>query len=105
MSETKKKRNMVRCPICGSPVVIKTSWTQFNPGRRFYCCSKRGSNHGIIDWYDPPMCNRAVQIIPGLLRNMNESQAIVAENRGTIRRLKMMLVFSWVFVLILYVFK
>jgi hypothetical protein len=51
------------------------------------------------------MCNRAVQIIPGLLRNMNESQAIVAENRGTIRRLKMMLVFSWVFVLILYVFK
>ncbi|PWA58065.1 zinc finger, GRF-type [Artemisia annua] len=80
---------MVRCPQCGSPAIIKTSWTQFNPGRRFYCCSKWGPNHGIIDWYDPPMCNRAVQIILGLLRNMNESQDIVTENRGTIRRLKM----------------
>ena len=47
------------------------------------------------------MCNRAVQIIPGLLQNMNESQDIVAENRGTIRRLKMMLVFNWLFFLIL----
>ncbi|PWA43614.1 zinc finger, GRF-type [Artemisia annua] len=77
---------MVRFPQCGSPAVIKTSWTQFNPGRHFYCCSKRGPNHGIIDWYDPTMCDRAVQIIPGLLRNMNESQDIVAENCGTIRR-------------------
>ncbi|GKD53714.1 reverse transcriptase domain-containing protein [Tanacetum coccineum] len=31
--------------------------------------------HGIIDWYDDPLCPRAVQIIPGLLRNINTLQA------------------------------
>ncbi|GJY86780.1 hypothetical protein Tco_0500806 [Tanacetum coccineum] len=73
---------MVRCRICRSPGVIKTSWTPTNPGRRFYCCSKRGTNYGIIDWFDPPMCDRAVQIIPELLRTMNELQEIIAHYRA-----------------------
>ncbi|PWA95014.1 haloacid dehalogenase-like hydrolase family protein [Artemisia annua] len=54
---------MVRCNRCGAPTIIKTSWTPYNPGRRFYCCGKSVSSHGIIDWYDPPMCARATQII------------------------------------------
>ncbi|GKB99822.1 zinc finger, GRF-type containing protein [Tanacetum coccineum] len=73
---------MVRCRICGSPCVIKTSWTPTNSGRRFFCCSKRGSNCGIIDWFDPLMCDRAVQIIPGLLRRMNDLQATNAHYRA-----------------------
>ncbi|GKA75577.1 hypothetical protein Tco_0781955 [Tanacetum coccineum] len=73
---------MVRCRICRSPGVIKTSWTPTNPGRCFYCCSKRGINYGIIDWFDPPMCDRAVKIIPGLLRTMNELQEIIAHYRA-----------------------
>nr|GEV34768.1 zinc finger, GRF-type [Tanacetum cinerariifolium] len=32
---------------------------------------KGGLNYGIIDWYDPPMCERVVQIIPGLLNSTN----------------------------------
>ncbi|GJS90696.1 hypothetical protein Tco_0773332 [Tanacetum coccineum] len=32
---------MVRCNKCDSIGVIRTSWTPGNPGRRFYCCSKR----------------------------------------------------------------
>ncbi|GJU33024.1 homeodomain-like protein [Tanacetum coccineum] len=35
---------------------------------------KGGLNCGIIDWYDPPMCERVVQIIPGLLNSMNNLQ-------------------------------
>ncbi|GKD15473.1 hypothetical protein Tco_1199880 [Tanacetum coccineum] len=59
-----------------------------------------GINCGIVDWYDPPMCARAVKIIPGLLRNMNGLQATVSRYQGQARRLKMMLWISWlVFVL------
>ncbi|GKA51631.1 pentatricopeptide repeat superfamily protein, partial [Tanacetum coccineum] len=64
---------------CGSVGVIRTSWTSTNPGRRFFGCSKRGTNCGIIDWYDPPMCDRAVQIIPGLLRRINHLQQTLAD--------------------------
>ncbi|GJS74928.1 zinc finger, GRF-type containing protein [Tanacetum coccineum] len=70
---------MVRCRTCGSRGVIRTSWTPTNPGRRFFGCSKRGTNCGIIDWYDPPMCDRAVQIIPGLLRRINQLQQTIAD--------------------------
>ncbi|GKD51160.1 hypothetical protein Tco_1280136 [Tanacetum coccineum] len=67
------------CRRCGSVGVIRTSWTSTNPGRRFFGCSKRGTNCGIIDWYDPPMCDRAVQIIPGLLRRINHLQQTLAD--------------------------
>ncbi|PWA73473.1 zinc finger, GRF-type [Artemisia annua] len=96
-----KKRNntMVRCPNCGAHSVIRTSWTAINPGRRFYCCSR---TCGIINWYDPPMCERAVQIIPGLLRSMNQLQercnqlqASVDEEAVKVQRLKWILGFSW----------
>ncbi|GKA93517.1 zinc finger, GRF-type containing protein [Tanacetum coccineum] len=67
------------CRRCGSVGVIRTSWTSTNPGRRFFGCSKRGTNCGIIDWYDPPMCDRVVQIIPGLLRRINHLQQTLAD--------------------------
>ncbi|GKG02524.1 hypothetical protein Tco_0310160, partial [Tanacetum coccineum] len=38
-----------------------------------------GTNCGIIDWYDPPMCDRVVQIIPGLLRRINKLQQTIAD--------------------------
>nr|GEW55924.1 zinc finger, GRF-type [Tanacetum cinerariifolium] len=61
----------------------------------------QGTNCGIVDWYDPPMYARSVQIIPGLLRNMNGLQAMVATKQVESRRLKMMLGFSWL-VIVLY---
>lgn len=35
---------------------------------------------GSFEWLDPPMCDRAVQIIPGLLRRMNEYSRKEEEN-------------------------
>ncbi|GKA65510.1 hypothetical protein Tco_0765217, partial [Tanacetum coccineum] len=48
-------------------------------GQCFYMAETRGTNCGIIDWYDPPMCDRAVQIIPGLLRRINHLQQTLAD--------------------------
>ncbi|CAA0828986.1 Unknown protein [Striga hermonthica] len=60
---------------CGRRTVIRTSWKDTNPGRRFESCLNY--EHGgcdYFDWFDPPMCRRSKMIIPGLLRKMNERQ-------------------------------
>ncbi|GJX34062.1 zinc finger, GRF-type containing protein [Tanacetum coccineum] len=67
-----------RC-ACGLEAVIRTSWTNRNPGRRFYGCPTLSPTCvNFLRWYDPPMCQRSVQIIPGLLRSRNELEEIVA---------------------------
>ncbi|MFS7970492.1 putative transcription factor GRF family [Helianthus anomalus] len=33
---------------CGSATIIRTSWTATNPGRRFHCCAREGSNCGFV---------------------------------------------------------
>ncbi|GJY71804.1 hypothetical protein Tco_0475507 [Tanacetum coccineum] len=90
---------MVRCPSCEAQSIISTSWTSVNLGRRFYCFL---GPHGIIDWYDNPMCQRAVQIIPGLLRNINTLQASYEDLQTTMfeqekdsRKWKWILAISW----------
>ncbi|GJY77607.1 hypothetical protein Tco_0483408 [Tanacetum coccineum] len=82
---------MVRCNKCNSIGVIRTLWTPKNPRRRFYCCSKRGSDHEFIDWYDEEMCECSVVIIPGLLRSIKQLEVEVAQNHAIKRRMKMML--------------
>ncbi|PWA63815.1 zinc finger, GRF-type [Artemisia annua] len=64
---------MVVC-TCGKPAVVKTSWTNRNPGRRFFGCPTIGSNCPFLGWLDPPICPRSVEIIPGLLRRINDFQ-------------------------------
>ncbi|KAL3523642.1 hypothetical protein ACH5RR_016476 [Cinchona calisaya] len=63
---------------CGKKTKIRTSWRDPNPSRRFYGCS--GFNIIPIQlrlivvfslWYDPPICKRASDVIPGLLRRVN----------------------------------
>ncbi|GJU84372.1 zinc finger, GRF-type containing protein [Tanacetum coccineum] len=57
-----------RC-ACGLEVVIRTSWTNRNPGRRFYGCPTLSPTCvDFLRWYDPPMCQWSIQIIPWLLR-------------------------------------
>ncbi|GJY37017.1 zinc finger, GRF-type containing protein [Tanacetum coccineum] len=69
---------MVRCE-CGLEAVIRTSQTNRNPGRRFYGCPTLSPTCvNFLRWYDPPMCQRSVQIIPGLLRSRNELEEILA---------------------------
>ncbi|GJW15808.1 hypothetical protein Tco_0019941 [Tanacetum coccineum] len=55
---------------CGLEAVIRISWTNRNPSRRFYGCPTL--------WFDPPMCQKSVQIIPSLLRSRKEFEEILA---------------------------
>ncbi|PWA93302.1 zinc finger, GRF-type [Artemisia annua] len=88
---------MVLICDCGKQATIKTSWTNRNPGRRFYCCP----SCGFIGWTDPPMCCRAVAVIPGLLRARNEEVEeqlrLMREKDQRIKKLNKFLIFSWVF--------
>ncbi|KAK9284246.1 hypothetical protein L1049_023415 [Liquidambar formosana] len=60
---------------CGSRAKIWTSWTDNNPGRSFLGCSKYKSNGcGYFGWFDPPMCLRRRQIIPKLLRRIEQNR-------------------------------
>nr|GEV16085.1 zinc finger, GRF-type [Tanacetum cinerariifolium] len=47
-------------------------------------------------WYDPPVCQRSVQIIPGLLRSRNELEEIIAMVEEKRRKLLKFLIISWV---------
>ncbi|GJZ68739.1 hypothetical protein Tco_0632289 [Tanacetum coccineum] len=87
---------MVHC-ACGLEAVIRTSWTNRNPGSRFYGCPTllsmiRSKNM----WYDPPMCQRSVQIIPGLLRSRNELEEILTMVEEKWRKLLTFLIISLV---------
>ncbi|KAF4403656.1 hypothetical protein G4B88_002509 [Cannabis sativa] len=67
---------------CDPPRVaeMKTSWTNKNPGRRFVRCpfhqQEQGCNFWM--WYDPPMCERALVVIPGLLRKIRNLEMEVS---------------------------
>ncbi|GJZ51392.1 zinc finger, GRF-type containing protein [Tanacetum coccineum] len=86
---------MVRC-WRGRFAIIKTSWTDGHPGRRFYACPIHGSQCRWIDWVDPPMCPRSVQIISGLLRARNRHEASIKELTNQVSKLKKYLLISWV---------
>ncbi|GJS47633.1 hypothetical protein Tco_0597754 [Tanacetum coccineum] len=73
---------MVRCS-CGLQVVIRTSLTNWNHGRRFYGSPAFSPTCiNLLWWFDLPMCQRFVQIIPGLLRSRNELEEIVRDDKG-----------------------
>nr|GEY77418.1 hypothetical protein [Tanacetum cinerariifolium] len=59
--------------------VIRTSWTNRNPDRRFYGCPTFSpACVNFLMWYDPLMCQRSVKIIPRLLRSRNGLEEILA---------------------------
>ncbi|GKA19994.1 zinc finger, GRF-type containing protein [Tanacetum coccineum] len=69
---------MVHC-ACGLEAVIRTSWTNRNPSHRFYGCPTLSPTCvNFLWWFDPPMCQRSVQIILVLLRSRNELEEILA---------------------------
>ncbi|KAL8474227.1 hypothetical protein ACS0TY_030885 [Phlomoides rotata] len=64
-----------RC-YCQREAAVATSWKNGNVGRRFYGCQKY-PNDGyckFFRWIDDPLCERAKQIIPGLLKRLNEQR-------------------------------
>ncbi|GJV74383.1 zinc finger, GRF-type containing protein [Tanacetum coccineum] len=83
--------------------VIRTSWTNQNQGRHFYGCPTLETCVNFLRWFDPPMCQRSVQIILGLLRLCNELEEILAMVEEKLPKLMKFLIISWVgFVLYVY---
>ncbi|KAK4438173.1 hypothetical protein Salat_0151500 [Sesamum alatum] len=63
---------------CGKNIVVRTSWTRLNPGRRFRACPGNGHSYrGSLQWVDPPMCRRAKEVIPGLLSRLSREEELV----------------------------
>ncbi|MBA0627031.1 hypothetical protein Godav_004585, partial [Gossypium davidsonii] len=57
---------------CGNPANLKTSWSNDNPGRRFFGCKKYASGfqnpfHFFI-WFDPPLMSYSRIVLLGLLK-------------------------------------
>ncbi|KAL2522825.1 uncharacterized protein Fot_26748 [Forsythia ovata] len=61
---------------CGLVPVMKTSWTEANPGRRFWGCRMYGKAQAckFFDWVDPAPEDRYKSIINGLLRKKNQAE-------------------------------
>ncbi|CAI9286354.1 unnamed protein product [Lactuca saligna] len=85
---------MVIC-TCGSVTVRVTYWTDLNPGRRFWSCARNGRSCPFLGWVDDPMCHRVVEVIPSLLRRMNNVQMLLIQARADVVKLKWMLILSW----------
>ncbi|GER54523.1 GRF zinc finger containing protein [Striga asiatica] len=64
---------------CGKRTVMVTSRTDNNPGRRY--ATYKGSDCKHFVWINPPMCTRARQIIPRLLRRINLAEAELASKK------------------------
>ncbi|KAL8497713.1 hypothetical protein ACS0TY_021152 [Phlomoides rotata] len=66
---------------CGRAAVIVTSWKDDNAGLRFISCARypKDGYCKYFRWLDLPMCDRAKQIIPSLLRKVNKLES---ENRN-----------------------
>ncbi|KAG8374556.1 hypothetical protein BUALT_Bualt10G0007700 [Buddleja alternifolia] len=78
MSHSSKNSNTrSRLCDCGHLGMVKTSWTNDNPGRRFFICER--IECGKFKWWDPPMCSRSKAIIPDLLRRLNRHEDEMAK--------------------------
>ncbi|XP_017225141.1 uncharacterized protein LOC108201361 [Daucus carota subsp. sativus] len=68
---------------CGLVPVLKTSWTDNNPGRRFWSCRMYLRNKrkgcGYYRWHDPPVEGRSKNIIPDLLRKIEMLEEEIKE--------------------------
>ncbi|GKC67013.1 hypothetical protein Tco_1099611 [Tanacetum coccineum] len=81
----------------GLPAVTRTSWTDVNPRHRFLGCPQiEGQRCIYFGWLDPPMCQRALMIIPGFLRARNRLEADMVVLVQANRKLKKYLILSWV---------
>ncbi|GKE04149.1 zinc finger, GRF-type containing protein [Tanacetum coccineum] len=83
--------------FCGLPAVTRTSWTDTNPGRKFLGCPQiEGQRCIYFGWLDPPMYQRDMLIISGLLRARNGMEADMMVLVQANRKLKKYLILSWV---------
>ncbi|KAM7501346.1 hypothetical protein LguiB_000250 [Lonicera macranthoides] len=86
---------------CCIPTIVRTSWTDNNPGRRFRACEQGVC--GYFSWVDPPMCKRSKEIIPGLLRKKNQLEDEVMKYKARDRFLIVLLLISWFCIALLFI--
>ncbi|KAD2804155.1 hypothetical protein E3N88_37532 [Mikania micrantha] len=77
---------------CGAATRIRTSWTQANPRRRFYCCV---GTCGFVRWADPPATDRAGLLIEGLVHSLKKERCVSSQRARENKRLKWLLIGSW----------
>ncbi|XP_021833751.1 uncharacterized protein LOC110773532 [Prunus avium] len=80
MSENRRFEVGPRICHCGNQCRLTTSWTDNNPGRRFWGCADYGVRRGcaFFEWYDPQVCERSKIVICGLLKRLRKEEE---ENR------------------------
>ncbi|KAJ1382624.1 Zinc finger, GRF-type [Sesbania bispinosa] len=69
---------------CGVNCKLQTSWTEKNPGRRFFGCGNYGSVEAcnFFSWYDPPTSERATKILWSIMqKNEKLKQQIEGQKR------------------------
>lgn len=67
---------------CGITLPLKTSWTDQNPGRRWWGCN----TCRFFEWFDPEMCPRSTSLIPGILRSKNKVEEENKRLKAIIKR-------------------
>ncbi|KAG8364577.1 hypothetical protein BUALT_Bualt18G0011800 [Buddleja alternifolia] len=79
----------VRICDCKKRAPLGTSWTDDNLGRRFHGCENFNKIGGcnFFKWADPPMCPRAMVIIPNLRRDKHR---LTVENEQLRQRISAM---------------
>jgi len=68
--------------FCGLPSPRRTSWTQINPGRRFYGCAryKEASKCKYFKWIDEKFSDRATEVILDLLHKRQQSSSVFVDD-------------------------
>ncbi|KAJ4810504.1 GRF zinc finger protein [Rhynchospora pubera] len=88
---------------CNELAVLKTSWTEANPGRRFLGCRNYEISRscGYFFWYDAPVQDHAKVVINGLLRRLNNLEREKEVQESKERRLIVVIVILVAFILYL----
>ncbi|KAG8479745.1 hypothetical protein CXB51_029634 [Gossypium anomalum] len=72
---------------CGNPVKLNTSWSNNNPGRRFFGCKKFDNAFQkpcqFFSWFDPPLTPRLRVVLLGLLKKVKSLEDARKKERRT----------------------
>ncbi|CAN1812209.1 hypothetical protein LINPERHAP1_LOCUS26467 [Linum perenne] len=71
---------------CHDASVLRTSWTEDKPGRRFFTCSRRyqvsEAKCDFFKWANDPIEDRPKEVINGLMRKLNQYERQLRQQRG-----------------------
>ncbi|KAH1129193.1 hypothetical protein J1N35_000571 [Gossypium stocksii] len=72
---------------CGNPAKLNMSWSNDNPGRRFFGCKKFGNGFQkpcrFFSWFDPPLTPHARVVLLGLMKKVKTLENARKRERRT----------------------